>query len=195
MNPSLRNPPPAVSDADLADLAALLHHRWAIAILAALHEQRGAKFITLINRLTVSRDSLRRTLDALIEAGFVQRNPGYGHPMRPEYILTPRGGLLGEPCLRVAAELRDRAIEPIALRKWSLPVLLCIAAGHERFGEIDEALPAATPRAITEALKSLSAARLIERTIEPGYPPRPRYRNAPGVIPLLRPLADLAKAA
>ena len=69
-------------------LPALLHHRWAVPILAVLHREKGAKFVTLGSRLGVSRDSLRRSLDRLTQQRLVRRNPGYGHPMRPEYVLT-----------------------------------------------------------------------------------------------------------
>ena len=65
-------------------------------MLAELERQRGARFVALANRLGVSRDSLTRTLGALIDAGFVARNPGHGHPLRPEYILTKRGVPVGE---------------------------------------------------------------------------------------------------
>ena len=42
----------------------------------------------LQRRLDVTRDSLRRALDALIALGYVRRNEGYGHPLRPEYLIT-----------------------------------------------------------------------------------------------------------
>src|SRR5947207_13068422 len=67
----------------------LFHHRWAVPVLAELRRERGSRFVTLANRIGVTRDSLRRTLSALIDDGLVERNPGYGHPLRPEYVLTP----------------------------------------------------------------------------------------------------------
>ncbi|MGH2451320.1 MAG: winged helix-turn-helix transcriptional regulator, partial [Candidatus Limnocylindria bacterium] len=72
-------------------ISALFHHRWAAPVLAELDRSRGSRFVTLSNRLALSRESLRRTLTALIDAGLVMKNPGYGHPLRPEYILTERG--------------------------------------------------------------------------------------------------------
>ncbi len=38
-------------------------------MLVALAEGRGAKFVTLANRLGVGRETLRATLDELIESG------------------------------------------------------------------------------------------------------------------------------
>jgi len=60
----------------------LFHHRWAAPILAELHRSKGSRFVTLSNRLGLGRESLRRTLSALIDAGLVMKNPGYGHPLR-----------------------------------------------------------------------------------------------------------------
>ncbi len=90
----------------LSHMAALFHRRWAVPVLAQLHRDRGAKAITLTNGLSVSRESLRATLDELIEHGWIARNPGYGHPMRPEYLLTRRGEKLGPTCVRLMAMLR-----------------------------------------------------------------------------------------
>ena len=85
-------------DRKLARLAALLHHRWSVPVLAALLEGSGAKFVTLARRLDLSRDSLRRTLDVLIAQRWVMRNPGHGHPMRPEYLLTAAGARIAPWC-------------------------------------------------------------------------------------------------
>ena len=63
-----------------------------------------AKFVVLQKRLGISRSSLQRTLRALIDAGLVKKNPGYGHPMRPEYLLTERGAKVGAPAQALIAQ-------------------------------------------------------------------------------------------
>src|SRR4249919_2574906 len=55
----------------------LFHFRWSLPVLAELHRNGGAKFVTLSQRLGVGRETLRRTLDSLVDAGLVARNPGY----------------------------------------------------------------------------------------------------------------------
>ena len=75
---------------NLGFLTKLVHHRWNIAIVAELHRSNGAKFVTLANRLELGHSTLKRCLNALIDLGLVRRNPGYGHPLRPEYLLTAR---------------------------------------------------------------------------------------------------------
>ena len=52
---------------DLTPLVDLAHRRWSIPIIAELHRQRGAKFVTLVNTLGVSRASLSMALNDLIE--------------------------------------------------------------------------------------------------------------------------------
>ena len=72
----------------------LFHRQWAVRVLVELQRAHGAKFVTLHSQLGVGRATLRATLDDLIAEGWVLRNPGHGHPMRPEYLLTKEGSLL-----------------------------------------------------------------------------------------------------
>src|SRR5215203_581599 len=109
-----------------ADLIALFHHRWAPPALAELARRDGMRFVELQNRLGVGRESLRRALDALMELGYARRNPGYGHPLRPEYLATASGGEAGAACARVLAA----GDEDLLLRKWSVPTLAEL--GEER---------------------------------------------------------------
>jgi len=155
---------------------ALFHHRWSAAVLAELHRCGGCKFITLVNRLSISRDSLRRTLDALMTQGWVLRNPGHGHPMRPEYILTPSGARLAPWCARVCAVLRAAGIEEVGFRKWSMPIALALHRGRRRFSELRSFLPGLTARALTLALKELSGVGVIERHVSDGFPPTTYYQ-------------------
>lgn len=164
-----------MSETDLDRFVALIHHRWAVAVLAELSCLRGAKFITLVNRLTVSRDSLARTIRALIGQGWVRRNPGYGHPMRPEYILTDRGDQIGPKCARLRDRLTGSGCERVGMKKWALPVMYRLRAGPRRFGDLKSSLPAVTARALTLALKNLAVAGLIDRSVVDEYPPTSVY--------------------
>jgi len=162
----------------------LVRYRWSIPVLALLAQGTtgiagkhggGAKFVTLMQRASVSPGSLRRTLDALIEQGWVRRNPGYGHPMRPEYVLTPRGMNLARAAEGVMSVLLEMDVSKAALRKWSLPVTLTLGASKAHFGEIQDNLPGITPRALALTLKELETAGLVKRKVIDAYPPRPCY--------------------
>ncbi len=168
----------------------IVHHRWSLPVLAELSALGGAKFVTLTQRLGVNRESLRATLDALIELGLVQPNAGHGHPMRPEYLLTAAGARLAPACARIVAALRELDAEDVALRKWSLPVARSLVTGDGRFNSLKARLPGVTPRALSIALQSLQDAGLVERRVEEtSRPPTPVYRLSPRarvLAPLLR---------
>lgn len=153
--------PPVPSDP--ASLARLTHHRWALPVLVELHNQRGSKFITLVNRLDAHRIAVTSALDALIELGLVIPNPGYGHPMRPEYILTTGGEQIAPACKRVMASLDRTGLTDLGLRKWTMPTILAVHQGAERFGQIRDALTSATDRAVSQCLSLSTDADLLRR--------------------------------
>lgn len=158
----------------IPDLIALFHHRWSAPVLAELLRQKGSRFAALAGTLGVGSDSLRRALDSLHALGLVARNPGYGHPLRPEYILTENGKRIAQRCAKLLAASDD----DVLLRKWSLPVLAALGR-PARFSELRASVPGVTPRALALALKDLQAAELVERRIEDAYPPRALYLPTP----------------
>jgi DNA-binding HxlR family transcriptional regulator len=153
------------------DLIALFHHRWAPPTLALLTDRGGARFVELQRRLDVGRESLRRALDALLELGLVRRNPGYGHPLRPEYLVTGRGRAAGRMC----AGILDAGDPDLLLRKWSVPTLAELRTGR-RFSELRTALEGVTARALALALRDLEGAGLVEREVLATRPPSTMYR-------------------
>src|SRR6201989_1170662 len=129
------------------------HHRWAAPALALLDQRGGARFVELQRKLGVTRESLRRALDALTGLGYVRRNEGYGHPLRPEYLVTERG-LAGSG---LATRVSTSPARDTLLRKWSVPVLTTLEEPH-RFSEIRTRLGGVTPRALALALRDLEDA-------------------------------------
>lgn len=156
-------------------LMALFRRRWACPVMAELHRARGAKFISLVHALGANSGSVRQTLDELIGLGWVRRNPGYGHPLRPEYILTRRGDRLAPACASLDDAVSRADAQDIALRKWSMPTLYVVGDGPTRFTQVTEALKVATDRAISIALKDLSGAEMIQRQVVDGPPPGSVY--------------------
>jgi DNA-binding HxlR family transcriptional regulator len=170
----------------IQDLIELFHYRWAAPVLAELRRQKGSRFVTLARMLGVGRESLKRTLTALIELDLVARNPGYGHPLRPEYVLTHRGEAVAKRCQKLLAALDGNA--DVALRKWSLPVLAALERPG-RFSELRAALPGVTARALALALKDLQSAGLVDRSVdEEAYPPTVVYAATRAARPLQRAL-------
>lgn len=183
-----------------AALVGLTHHRWLIPVLAECDTGvgGGCKYVTFLTRLGLSRDSLGRTLAAGIEAGWLKNAVGAGHPLRPEYLLTPRGRELSAHARRVRAELRKLDLEDVGLNKWSLPVLCAVGLSRQkgtRFSEVGRLLPAGTGRAISLALKELEEAALVVRRVEGGYPPVAMYGVQKRARRLLAAARALARAA
>jgi DNA-binding HxlR family transcriptional regulator len=180
--------------ADAGRLAGLFHHGWSAAVLADIHLAGGAKVVTLVARLGAPRDSVRRTLEALARRRLVRRNPGYGHPMRPEWVLTEAGRRLGPACDAFVRGVRRAGAESLSRRKWAVPVLLGLLRGSERFSELGAALPRVTARALAITLRDLEAAGLVERRVLEGRPPCVRYGVGTRARPLARVVRDLAAA-
>jgi len=167
-DPSSRNP-------QLAPLIELAHHRWNIPVIAELSRGPGAKFVTMANRLGASRASLSSSLAYLIRLGLVEKNEGHGHPMRPEYLLTPTGRDISEQCRALIRVLRRDDETDLAFRKWTLPLLAVIGDETRRFNELSGRLEGATPRAVTLGLKALLRAHWARRTLIDDYPPTAGY--------------------
>ncbi len=135
--------------------------RWQIPLLALASASEGFRFAEAVRRLGLARGVARASLDALIEEGWLARNPGHGHPLRPEYVLTAEGrdaGKWSEAVMRAREEL---GLAPDALTRWSLPLLVVLAHGEARFGALAENLAPVTPRALSLTLKAALAAALV----------------------------------
>jgi DNA-binding HxlR family transcriptional regulator len=164
-----------MSTTDLNLLMQLGQQRWAVALLALLAERKGGRFIELLNALSINRESLTRTLGGCITAGWVMRNSGHGHPLRPEYILTETGWRAASLCQSIEETRNQIGLAPASLSRWSLPIIGRIESGANRFNAISNGIIGATPRALTLSLKSLVGQQLVRRTIIDDYPPVPEY--------------------
>ncbi len=144
--------------------------------MAELHGSGiGTRSVVLVNALGINRATLGATLSALTAADLVMRNPGYGHPLRPEYVLTATGKDVAPHCARFETLIDDEGIGALAHRKWTVSILLTIQTGKNRFNAIQAALVGISPRALTTALRALTTAGLTSRQVDDGYPPRTTY--------------------
>jgi DNA-binding HxlR family transcriptional regulator len=168
----------------MSDLSALTHRHWSLEVLVALLRGPEKKPGALSRRLEVSRQTMLATLKALSEQGLVEGDA--------EPALTRKGEKVAE-----RGEALLSALEKLGAadqRKWALPILHALGKKPQRFGELKAALPSATPRAISMALKDLAEAGLVDRRVLDGFPPRTEYSlqaKARGLVPLLDQLAKL----
>jgi len=172
------DPPTAIDPERLEKLVGLFHLKWTVPLLASLEANPvHGRVAVLALRLDVGRSTIHRTLRVLVDQGLVAPNPGYGHPLRPEYVLAPLGAELAPWCARFELALARRpAVVALAHQKWSMPLLVLVASGHRRFAELEAALGEVSPRALTQALRGLTAAGLLERSVTVESPVRVAYR-------------------
>ena len=172
--------------------------RWAVPILAQLAGTQGSKLVTLTNALDGSRAAIKASLQLLVALDLVHPNPGHGHPMRPEYLLTAKGKLISKPAAALVRSLDHANLLDSGLKKWSMPTIYAIDTGAHRFAAITAALSTpqttVTDRAISLTLTDLHTISLIHRTLVPGPPPRNQYtltRQSKRLTPIL---ADIHSA-
>lgn len=155
-----------------ADLRRLVAGRWLLPLLAHVAASGGGgRFAAMAASLGASRSALAASLAALQEAGWLARNPGHGHPLRPEYVLTPSGEPVAAFCAQVMAQRARLGLEPGQLPRWSLPLILRLDADKARFSMLRDALRPVTPRALSLTLKQMLSVNLVERALEDEFPP------------------------
>jgi DNA-binding HxlR family transcriptional regulator len=154
-----------------ADLRRLVAGRWLVPLLALVGAEDGARFAVMLAKLGLSRSALAASLAHLQEAGWLRRNPGHGHPLRPEYILTPAGEPVAAFCSRVMAEREKLGLDPDQMPRWSLPLISTLGRDRARFSALRASLTPVTPRALSLTLKQMLSTELVDRALEDEFPP------------------------
>ena len=153
------------------DLRRLTAGRWLVPLLAHLADEQGSRFAVMLKRLGLSRSVLAASLATLQAAGWLVRNPGHGHPLRPEYVLTPAGEPVAAFCQGVMAQRERLGLAPGQLPRWSLPLIARLDGGKARFSALRDSLRPITPRALSLTLKQMLSVELVDRALEDDFPP------------------------
>ena len=148
---------------------------WALPILANLHEGVAGRQATLLAATGAGRTAFVQSLDHLIALGLLERNPGYGHPLRPEFRLTQRGTAAAAVASKIQSVSADED-QDLLRRSWTLPVLTSLHASSH-FNDIKRNLRTITDRALSQSLKSMEVRNWVSRSVdEAARPPRSIYR-------------------
>src|ERR1700730_8013840 len=97
-------------------------------------------------------------------------------------------------CEPVPVEVRQTA--DLLERRWQLSILYAALSGALRFNEFAEAVAGISPRMLSERLRDLEAAGLVQRTVIPSSPPTAGYRLPSGgrrLGPIIEAMRDYAR--
>src|SRR6202167_6199926 len=81
-------------------------------------------------------------------------------------------------CQPVPVEVRQTA--DLLERRWQLSIIYAALTGALRFSECADAVDGISPRMLSERLRDLEAAGLVERAVIPSSPPTVEYRLTTG---------------
>jgi DNA-binding HxlR family transcriptional regulator len=148
---------------------------WAIPILSNLHAGVAGRQAPLLAATGASRTAFAQSMDHLITIGLLERNPGYGHPLRPEFRLTELGVTAAAIADKIQSVTADKD-QDLIRRSWTLPVLTAINRPCH-FGDIKRNLGTITDRALSQSLKTMEVRNWVHRNVDKAArPPRPIYR-------------------
>src|SRR6185312_1433705 len=97
-------------------------------------------------------------------------------------------------CEPVPLEIRETA--SLLERRWQLSILYAALSGALRFNEFADAVAGISPRMLSERLRDLEAAGLVQRTVLPTSPPTVEYRlteRGRRLGPLIEAMRDYAR--
>ena len=96
-------------------------------------------------------------------------------------------------CEPVPVEVRQTA--DLLERRWQLSILYAALTGALRFSEFADAVAGISPRMLSERLRDLEAAGLVQRNVIPSSPPTVEYRltvRGRRLAPIIEAMRDYA---
>jgi DNA-binding HxlR family transcriptional regulator len=159
---------------DIMLLVNITSRAWALPILAKLHEGVPGRQALLLAATGAGRTAFAQSMDHLVKLGLVERNPGHGHPLRPEFRLTEPGRAAASLASRIqgVSEGQDK---DLLRRSWTLPILTSLERPRP-FNDIRRTLVPITDRALSQSLQAMEARDWVERCVDDAArPPRSIY--------------------
>lgn len=149
---------------DITTLVKLTSRAWSLTILSLLHDGVAGRQAPLLAATNASRTAFAASLDHLVSLGLLERNPGHGHPLRPEFRLTPVGLRIAKIASRVVKAVPDEQEFSLLRRNWTVPIL-ALTDKPRRFSGIKSDLPTITDRALSMSLHRLEESDWLKREI------------------------------
>ena len=150
---------------DINLLVKLTSRAWCLTILARLHEGAPGRQAPLLAATGASRTAFGASLEHLVQMRVLERNPGHGHPLRPEFRLTPLGVELAKTAHALSELVPDDTEFSVLRRNWTVPIL-ALAKSPQRFSGFRSQLPNITDRALSQSLQGLEERDWLHRAID-----------------------------
>lgn len=168
---------------DINSLVNITSRAWALSILSNLHSGVAGRQATLLTATGASRTAFAQSMEHLIELGLLERNPGHGHPLRPEFRLTSSGVVAAAMAHKVQS-VSGAEGQDLLRRSWTLPVLTTLQTPRH-FNDIRRNLITITDRSLSQTLRSMEDRKWVHRSVNNTLrPPRSIYSavNTGGII-------------
>ncbi|MEP3890358.1 MAG: winged helix-turn-helix transcriptional regulator [Hellea sp.] len=161
---------------DINALVKITSRAWSLKILALLHEGVPGKQAALLTASKASRTAFGASLKHLVDLQLLERNPGHGHPLRPEFRLTPLGARAAKTASNIIAAVPQPAETKILRKSWTVPIL-AVTKRPRHFGELKSDLSSISDRALSQSLNLLEGQAWLRREVDiSSRPLRPTYQ-------------------
>ncbi|MEP3045423.1 MAG: winged helix-turn-helix transcriptional regulator [Roseibium sp.] len=150
---------------EIASLVNLTSKAWSLKILALMHSGVPGRQAPLLSAAQANRASFAASLQHLIQLGLLEKNPGHGHPLRPEFRLTPTGKQAAEMASRIVQHASGEQALATIRRSWTVPIL-AVTQSPIRFSNIKSGLGPITDRALSKSLGVLEEQDWLKRDID-----------------------------
>lgn len=163
---------------DIKLIVKITSRAWSLDILALMFNGTPGRQAPLLAASGATRTAFSQSLQHLVKLDLLERNPGHGHPFRPEYRLTSSGTQFAAIADRIKAGVPTQNETTILRRAWVIPIL-AVSQKPQYFSEIKNRLVPITDRALSQSLQQLQKNHWLDRVIDATTtPPRPLYQAA-----------------
>ncbi|MCZ4273693.1 winged helix-turn-helix transcriptional regulator [Maritalea porphyrae] len=163
---------------DINTIVNLSSRAWSLNILALMHEGVPGRQAPLLAKTSAGRTAFAASLLHLVEIGMLEKNPGHGHPLRPEFRLTEQGKVAARVAHQIVGLSPDDKGFVLLRRAWSIPIL-ALTSGPTRFSTLKDSLQTISDRALSMSLVKLEERNWLERKIDlTSRHPFPTYQAA-----------------
>ncbi len=155
---------------DKTSLVKLCSRSWSLKALALINGGCPARVSPLAAAAGCGRTAMSASISHLQTLALLERNPGSGHPLRPEFRLTRKGHALAEWAFELDCLLPAPNDNILYRGKWALPVISTLDP-VQRYSQLKRQLPPVTDRALSICLGRLVARRWVKRQVDSNSSP------------------------